>query len=121
MAESVGGKTANLTGQECVMNPQVTNNGKIGMEQFFKQALAEFHKLHPDAKSKGMHAVFSGYNELLREYYGFDQKQGIAAMDKLIAAGKVVSIPRKKGPMLYLPGDQPSGKLTMKGILESQV
>ena len=100
---------------------QQASNGKIGMEQFFKQALAEFHKLHPDAKSKGMHAVFSGYNELLREYYGFDQKQGIEAMDKLVAAGKVISIPRKKGPMLYLPGDAPSSKLTVKAILGAQV
>ncbi|KKL22639.1 hypothetical protein LCGC14_2433370, partial [marine sediment metagenome] len=37
------------------------------------------------------------------------------------AAGKVISIPRKKGPMLYLPGDAPSGKLTMKAILGAQV
>ena len=96
-------------------------NGKIGMEQFFKQAMAEWHKLHPDAKSKGIHSVFSGFNESLREYYGFDQAQGIAAMNALVEAGKVVSIPRMKGPMLYLPGDAPSSKLTVKAILAAQV
>jgi hypothetical protein len=97
------------------------SNNKIGMEQFFKQALCEFRKLHPDAKSKGMHAVFSGFNESLREYYGFNQEQGIAAMNRLVEQGKVVSIPRKKGPMLYLPGDAPSSKLTVKAILGAQV
>ncbi|KKL87070.1 hypothetical protein LCGC14_1938350 [marine sediment metagenome] len=100
---------------------QQASNGKISTEQFFKQAMAEWHKLHPDAKSKGIHSVFSGFNESLREYYGFDQAQGIAAMNELVEAGKVVSIPRMKGPMLYLPGDAPSSKLTVKAILGAQV
>ncbi|KKM93679.1 hypothetical protein LCGC14_1205880 [marine sediment metagenome] len=105
------------------MTQQATqaSNGKIGLEQFFRQAMAQFRKLHPDAKSKGMHAVFSGFNESLREYYGFDQAQGIAAMNELVKAGKLVSIPRIKGPMLYLPGDAPSSKLTVKAILGAQV
>ena len=100
---------------------QQASNGKIGTEQFFKQALAQYRKLHPEVKSKGLHSVFSGFNESLREYFELDKAGGIAAMNALVEAGKVVSVVHKRGPMFYLPNEAPISKLTVKSILAAQV
>ena len=98
-------------------------NSKLSMEQFCKQAITGLRNLE---KSKGIHAVYSGFNGAFREYFGLERDAGIAAVNKLVAEGKLASIPRKGGPMLYLPGEKPEGTAhsngaALKAILGAQV
>jgi hypothetical protein len=46
----------------------------------------------------GIHAVFSGFNQAFRDYYGEDP---IAEVDKLMKQGVVLVQPVKGGVMLY--------------------
>jgi hypothetical protein len=69
---------------------------------------------------KGIHSVFSGFNEAFRKHFN---KDPIEFTNKMSSAGKVEIIPLKsgKGVMLYLPGEGPRGKKTeeaLKKILE---
>ena len=95
---------------------------KLSMEQFCTQAVKNLRNLE---KSKGIHAVYSGFNGAFREYFGLDKAQGIEAVNKLVSTGKLHSIPRRGGPMLYLPGEKPvsaaSNGAALKAILGAQV
>ena len=69
---------------------------------------------------KGIHSVFSGFNDAFRKHFN---KDPIEFTSKMASAGKVEIIPLKsgKGVMLYLPGEGPRGKKTdeaLKKILE---
>ena len=44
---------------------------KLSMEQFCKQAITGLRNLE---KSKGIHAVYSGFNGAFREYFGLDKQ-----------------------------------------------
>ena len=79
---------------------------------FVKRAILALRNLDdPDEKkrSKGIHVVYSGFNGALRKQYGWDKTQAIEAMNALVETGEIVLIPRRGGPMIYLPGDAPSG------------
>ena len=73
---------------------------------YVKQSILALRDLE---KSKGVHVVFSGFNGALRLKYGWDKQQAIEAMNALAETGQIVLIPRKFGPMIYLPEDAPSG------------
>ena len=60
---------------------------------------------------KGIHSVFSGFNQAFREYF---DKNPVEATTKLAQEGKIVARPVRGGVMLYLPEDAPSGS---KGVL----
>jgi hypothetical protein len=69
---------------------------------------------------KGIHSVFSGFNDAFRKHFN---KDPIEFTSKMASAGKVEIIPIRsgKGVMLYLPGEGPRGKKTdeaLKKILE---
>lgn len=69
---------------------------------------------------KGIHSVFSGFNEAFRKHFN---KDPIEFTGKMVSAGKIEIIPLKsgKGVMLYLPGEGPRGRKTnetLKKILE---
>jgi uncharacterized alkaline shock family protein YloU len=69
---------------------------------------------------KGIHSVFSGFNDAFRKHFN---KDPIEFTSKMASAGKVEIIPLRsgKGVMLYLPGEGPRGKKTeeaLKKILE---
>ena len=69
---------------------------------------------------KGIHSVFSGFNDAFRKHFN---KDPIEFTSKMVSAGKVEIIPLRsgKGVMLYLPGEGPRGKKTdeaLKKILE---
>jgi hypothetical protein len=69
---------------------------------------------------KGIHSVFSGFNDAFRTYFN---KDPIEFTSKMVSAGKVEIIPLRsgKGVMLYLPGEGPRGRKTdeaLKKILE---
>jgi len=60
---------------------------------------------------KGIHSVFSGFNDAFRKHFNEDP---IEFTTKMVSAGKIEIIPIKsgKGVMLYLPGEGPRGKKT---------
>ena len=69
---------------------------------------------------KGIHSVFSGFNDAFRKHFN---KDPIEFTSKMASAGKLEIIPIRsgKGVMLYLPGEGPRGKKTdeaLKKILE---
>ncbi len=69
---------------------------------------------------RGIHSVFSGFNEAFRKHFN---KDPIEFTTKMASAGKIEIIPLRsgKGVMLYLPGEGPRGKKTdeaLKKILE---
>lgn len=73
-------------------------------EQFVLRAI---ETLPDTSKSRGIHSVFSGFNEAFREYFpGLDP---VEVTTELADAGRVVIKPAKRGVMLYKPGEAPGG------------
>ena len=69
---------------------------------------------------KGIHSVFSGFNDAFRKHFN---KDPIEVTSKMASEGKVEIIPLRsgRGVMLYLPGEGPRGRKTdetLKKILE---
>jgi len=64
---------------------------------------------------KGIHSVFSGFNDAFRKHFN---KDPIELTSKMASAGKVEIIPLKsgKGVMLYLAGEGPRGKKTDEAL-----
>ena len=60
---------------------------------------------------KGIHSVYSGFNQAFREYFN---KDPVEATTKLAQEGKIVTRPVKGGATIYLPEDAPAGP---KGVL----
>jgi len=60
---------------------------------------------------KGIHSVYSGFNQAFREYFN---KDPVEATTKLAQEGKIVTRPVRGGVTLYLPEDAPAGS---KGVL----
>jgi len=89
---------------------------KLNYEEFVKMAIL---KLRDTSKSRGIHAVFSGYNQAFREYFDEDP---IKVTQELASKGKIEIRPAKKGVMIYLPGEAPTwatdlGKTALSRIL----
>ena len=91
---------------ESDMAKQVKAQATMTLFAFVKRAILA---LRDTNKSKGIHVVFSGFNGALRKQYGWDKAQAIEAMNTLAESGQIVLIPRKFGPMIYLPADAPTG------------
>jgi hypothetical protein len=67
---------------------------------------------------KGIHSVYSGFNQAFRDYFG---KNPVEVTTKLAEEGKIVTRPVKGGVTLYLPEDAPAargGKSALDKILE---
>ncbi len=64
---------------------------------------------------KGIHSVFSGFNDAFRKHFN---KDPIELTSKMAAEGKIEIIPLKsgKGVMLYLPGEGPRGRKTEEAL-----
>jgi|SRR3972149_7136762 len=88
---------------------------KYNYEEFFKIAIL---RLRTISKSRGIHSVFSGFNQAFREYYGEDP---VKVTQELASMAKIEIRPVKGGVMLYLPGEAPkraeSGKTVLSKIL----
>jgi hypothetical protein len=54
---------------------------------------------------KGIHSVYSGFNEAFRKYY--DGINPIEKTNQLATEKKITIIPVRGGVMLYLPEDAP--------------
>lgn len=66
---------------------------------------------------KGIHSVYSGFNQAFREYFNNDP---VEVTTKLAKEGKIVTRPVKGGVVLYLPEDAPSAQ-DSKRVLQTIV
>lgn len=66
---------------------------------------------------KGIHSVYSGFNQAFREYFN---KDPVEATQKLVGEGKIVTRPVKGGVLLMLPEDAlvQNQKAVLNKILE---
>ncbi|OGP75252.1 MAG: hypothetical protein A2V86_09880 [Deltaproteobacteria bacterium RBG_16_49_23] len=83
----------------------------LSEEEFVLEAIK---KLRRDPY-KGIHSVFSGFNEAFRKHFN---KDPVELTSRMASAGKVEIIPLKsgKGVMLYIPGESPKGKKTDEAL-----
>jgi len=73
---------------------------KLTEEEFVLQAIKRLRK----EPFRGIHSVYSGFNEAFRKYFGANP---IEVTSKLAAEGKIEIRPFKGGVMLFLPGEAP--------------
>ena len=89
---------------------------RLSNEEFAKRAIL---RLRDVSKSRGIHSVFSGFNQAFRIYFGEDP---VAAMKELEEIGVIEIRPVRRGVMLYLKGEAPAprvqGDKILKKILE---
>jgi hypothetical protein len=88
---------------------------KLTEEEFVVQAIKKLRK----EPFRGIHSVYSGFNEAFRKYFGTNP---VEETSRLAAAGKIETRPFKGGAMLFLPGEapkRPSVEEIIQLILES--
>jgi uncharacterized alkaline shock family protein YloU len=73
---------------------------KLTEEEFVLQAIKKLSK----EPFRGIHSVYSGFNEAFRKYFGTNP---VEATSRLAAEGKLETRPFKGGAMLFLPGEAP--------------
>jgi len=86
--------------------------GDLTPEQFVLKAIERL-RLPP---YKGIHSVFSGFNEAFREY--FPLLDPVEVTQQLAKEGKIVIRPVRRGVILYKMGDASSGSDALKKITE---
>jgi hypothetical protein len=79
---------------------------KLDYDEFIRRAILTLRK----EPYKGIHTVYSGFNEAFKKYY--DGQDPVEITNKLAAEGKVIIKPVRGGVMLYLPEDAPQGSKT---------
>ena len=84
---------------------------KLTPEQFTVKAITTLRK----EGYKGIHAVYSGFNQAFKTYFNAEPRE---ATDKLQKEGKIAIIPAKGGVMLYLIADKPENADRSKATLE---
>ncbi len=85
--------------------------GKLGKEEFVVRAIKKLR-----GKYRGIHSVFSGFNEAFRQYFGEDPRP---VTQDLAAKGVIEIRPVKGGVMLYLKGEAPrAGSDVLEKILK---
>lgn len=84
-------------------------------EEFVLKAIKS---LRDPARSKGIHSVYSGFNQAFRTQFNEDPRP---TTDAMVEAGTLGIRPARGGVMLYLPGEAPafvdSGAAALKKIL----
>lgn len=73
---------------------------KLSKVEFVKKAIPSLRK----EPYKGIHTVYSGFNEAYRTYFDADPVKDI---NEMLKTGAIEGHPAKKGVMIYLPGDGP--------------
>jgi hypothetical protein len=87
---------------------------KLTEEGFVIQAIKKLRK----EPFRGIHSVYSGFNEAFRKYFGTNP---VEATSRLATKGKIETRPFKGGAMLFLPGEapkRPSAEEIIRLILE---
>lgn len=87
--------------------------GKLGKEEFIVRAIKKLR-----GKYRGIHTVFSGFNEAFRQYFGEDPRP---VTQEMAAKGIIEIRPVKGGVMLYLKGEAPrAGADVLEKILKEE-
>src|SRR4030066_2239091 len=73
---------------------------KLTEEEFVLQAIKKLRK----DPFRGIHSVYSGFNEAFRKYFGTNP---VEATNRLATEGKIETRPFKGGVMLFLSGEAP--------------
>ena len=81
---------------------------KLSEYEFVVRAIKKLKK----PPYKGIHTVYSGFNQAFREYFN---KDPVEATTRLAQEGKIVTRPVKGGVMIYLTEDAPTQS---KGVLD---
>jgi len=87
---------------------------KLTEEEFIVQAIKKLRK----DPFRGIHSVYSGFNEAFRKYFGTNP---VEVTSRLAAEKKIEIRPFKGGAMLFLPGEapkRPSAEEIIQLILE---
>jgi len=84
--------------------------GKLTQAEFVKKAIVSLRK-NP---YKGIHSVYSGFNEAFRSYFNDDP---IKWTNQLSSEGVIEIRPARGGVMLYIPGEAPI-RSTGKDVLK---
>jgi hypothetical protein len=74
----------------------------LNHEEFIRLAVVRLR----NANFKGIHSVYSGFNEAFKKYEGSDP---VKVTTEFAGAGRLVIRPARNGVMLYLPEDAPQG------------
>ena len=90
---------------------------KLSHEEFVRLAIVKLR----NGNFKGIHSVYSGFNEAFRKYYEGDDP--VQVTNGFSQEGRLIIRPVKSGVMLYLPEDAPQGDrgdqaLRKMGLLE---
>jgi hypothetical protein len=93
---------------QLILGPE---NPSLSEEEFVAEGIRKLRK----EPYRGIHSVFSGFNDAFRKHFNEDP---IDFTSKMVSAGKLEIIPLKsgKGVMLYLPGEGPKGKKTDEAL-----
>ncbi len=83
---------------------------RLSQAEFVKKAIVSLRK----DPYKGIHSVFSGFNEAFRAYFNEDP---IKWTNQLAAEGAIETRPSRRGIMLYLHGEAPA-RTTGKDVLK---
>lgn len=75
----------------------------LNHEEFIRLAIVRLR----NANFKGIHSVYSGFNEAFRRY--FEGADPVKVTTEFAGAGRLVIRPAKNGVMLYLSEDAPQG------------
>lgn len=87
-----------------------TGEKKISEYDFVVRAIRKLRK----PPYKGIHSVYSGFNQAFRDYFG---KDPVGLTTRLEKEGKLVTRPVKGGVTLYLPEDAPASSAS-KAVLD---
>jgi hypothetical protein len=74
---------------------------RLTEEEFVIRAIKTLRK----PPYRGIHSVYSGFNEAFRQYFG---KDPVEVTTRLAQEGKIETRPVRGGVMLYLPGEAPA-------------
>ena len=85
---------------------------KLSEEEFVVRAIKKLRK----PPYKGIHSVYSGFNQAFKDYFGTNP---VETTQRLTKERKIVTRPAKGGVMLYLPQDAaPPGEDALAKILD---
>ena len=77
-------------------NSKKSGEDKLDPREFVLRAINKLRGSH-----RGIHVVFSGFNQAFREYYGYDPKETVDQM----ANDKVIDIKPARGGIMIYPHD----------------
>jgi hypothetical protein len=88
-----------------------SGNPSLSEEEFVTEGIKKLRK----EPYRGIHSVFSGFNDAFRKHFN---KDPIEFTSKMVLEGKIEIVPLRsgKGVMLYLPGEGPRGKKTDEAL-----